>query len=311
MKVIFFGTPSFAAEILGFLIENQVEVLAVVTKPDKPRGRSGKPAFSAVKQLATEKYPEIPLYQPDKASHESFAEILAKYGADLFVVIAYGEIIKQNLLDMPRYGCINLHASLLPKYRGAAPIHFALLNGDQESGVTIIEMVLKMDAGPMLGQAKVAISPYMNFAELEEKLCDVGATILCDVIHKIQKGTVKKIPQDSSKATYVTKVDPSLAQIDWQASAAELHNRIRAFSPKPGAWCQVQIGEQSKRMKIFQSQVCKNASGRPAEVLSYQGGEWMVACGTGALKLLEVQLEGKKCLSSSDFIRGLPKPPEF
>ena len=311
MKIVFFGTPSFAAEILAFLLENQIEILAVVTKPDKPRGRSGKPAFSAVKQLVTEKYPLLPLYQPDQASHAAFAEKLKLYGADLFVVIAYGEIIKQNLLEMPRLGCINLHASLLPKYRGAAPIHFALLNGDKESGVTVMEMVQKMDAGDILAQAKVPIPASMNFEELESKLCTLGAQTLLDVIHQYEKKVISKTPQDSQKATYVTKIDPSFAQIDWHQAAEQLHNRVRAFSPRPGAWCPVEIGGQTKRLKIFRSEVQKDYLGKPGETLVYQKDEWVVACGKGALKLLQVQLEGKKQLSSEDFIRGISTPPTF
>ena len=156
MKVIFFGTPPFAANILSFLIENHIQIAAIVTKPDKPQGRSGKLAFSAVKKRALELCPDIPLFQPEKASSPSFVKELVPFQADLFVVVAYGEIIKKNLLEMPRLGCINLHASLLPKYRGAAPMQFALLNGDKETGVTIMDMAEKMDAGDILVQETIS-----------------------------------------------------------------------------------------------------------------------------------------------------------
>ncbi len=301
MSIIYFGTPLFAAEVLDFLIESGVEVLAVVTKPDKPRGRSGKPLFSAVKQLATEKHPTIPLYQPDKASNPSFEEEMARYGADLFVVVAYGEIMKQPLLDLPKQGCINLHASLLPKYRGAAPIQFALLDGAKETGVTIIEMVLKMDAGPILAQEKIPISKEMNSGELEEALCSLGKKTLLRVIKNYPK---QKIEQDPAEATYVQKITPDMAAIDWKKSAEVLHNQIRAFSPRPGAWCEVDIGGQTKRLKIFKAEV----AAEDKEIFSKD--KWIVSCGEGALSLLEVQLEGKKRLSIGEFAQGLSGPPK-
>ncbi|MBF5058886.1 methionyl-tRNA formyltransferase [Candidatus Neptunochlamydia vexilliferae] len=302
MKIIYFGTPTFASVVLDFLIQSGVEVLAIVTKPDKPRGRSGKPAFSAVKQLATEKYPTIPLYQPDKASTTSFEEEIARYGADLFVVVAYGEIMKQPLLDLPKRGCINLHASLLPKYRGAAPIQFALLDGAKQTGVTIIEMVLKMDAGPMLAQEKIPIPKEMNSGELEEALCDLGGKTLLRVIKTYPK---QKVEQDPRGATYVQKITPDMAAIDWGKPAETLHNQIRAFSPRPGAWCEVEIDGQTKRLKIFKAEV----SAETEEVFSKE--KWSIPCGEGALSLLEVQLEGKKKLPIGDFARGLNQPPHI
>lgn len=301
MSIIYFGTPPFAAEVLDFLIQSGVEVLAIVTKPDKPRGRSGKPAFSAVKQLATEKYPNIPLYQPDKASTTTFEEEMSRYGADLFVVVAYGEIMKQPLLDLPKKGCINLHASLLPKYRGAAPIQFALLDGAKETGITIIEMVLKMDAGPMLAQEKIPIPKEMNCGELEDALCDLGGKTLLRVIKNYPE---KKTEQDSNAATYVQKITPDKAKISWEKPAETLHNQIRAFSPRPGAWCEVEIDGQMKRLKIFKAEVAAEEK----EIFSKE--KWIIPCRAGALSLLEVQLEGKKKLSISEFVRGFTTPPK-
>ncbi|MCP5503831.1 MAG: methionyl-tRNA formyltransferase [Chlamydiales bacterium] len=307
MRIIYFGTPSFAAEVLKFLIENNVEVLAIVTKPDRPRGRSGKPAFSAVKELATKNYPDIPFYQPDKASTTSFEKELSRFGADLFVVVAYGEIMKEELLNLPKEGCINLHASLLPKYRGAAPIQFALLDGAKETGVTIIEMVTKMDAGDMLAQEKMPIPKEMNGVELEEKLCNLGKEALLRVIRNFSHYYSQKKSQDPKQVSYVQKIDPSMARIDWNQDAETIHNQIRAFSPRPGAWAEVEINGQLKRLKIFKSEVVDGA-GEAGSPLFFSRNQWMVACGRGALSLLEIQLEGKKRLSLADFALGYSEP---
>lgn len=310
MRIIYFGTPPFAAEVLKFLIENDIEVLAIVTKPDRPRGRSGKPAFSAVKELATTTYPDIPLYQPDKASTPAFEEEMRKYGADLFVVVAYGEIMKQPLLDLPKEGCINLHASLLPKYRGAAPIQFALLDGAKETGVTIIEMVLKMDAGDMLAQEKIPIPKEMNCAELEERLCLLGGETLLRVIRKFAYHNTQKKPQNPHEATYVQKIDPTMAEINWDQPAETAHNQVRAFSPRPGAWTEVEINGQWKRLKIFKTKVVEDKS-KVGTTSSFSKNEWIVACRDGALSLLEVQLEGKKRLSIENFALAFQKPPKL
>ena len=173
MKIVFFGTPDFAARTLRFLLENQIDIAAVVTKPDKPKGRSGKLIATAVKQVA-EEY-SIPCLQPEKASDPQFTPVIEKFHADLFVVVAYGEIIKQHLLDMPKLGCINVHGSLLPKYRGAAPIQHALINGEAESGITIQHMALKMDAGPVIKTASCTIGKHTNAAELHDLLCQLGS----------------------------------------------------------------------------------------------------------------------------------------
>lgn len=307
MKIIYFGTPPFAAEILKFLLENGVEVLAVVTKPDRPRGRSGTPVFSAVKELAAKDYPAIPLYQPDKASTHVFEEQLRRFGADLFVVVAYGEIMKQELLDLPKKGCINLHASLLPKYRGAAPIQFALLDGAKESGVTVIEMVAKMDAGDILAQEKIPIPKDMDSAELEEKLCHLGKETLLRVIQNFTHYSIQKKTQDPKSVTYVQKINPSMAKIDWNQDAETIHNQIRAFSPRPGAWTEVEINGRPKRLKIYSSAVV-GGDGKVGASLIFSRKEWIVACGKGALSLQEVQLEGKKRLCFADFSLAFSEP---
>ncbi|MCB1115590.1 MAG: methionyl-tRNA formyltransferase [Chlamydiia bacterium] len=308
MRIIYFGTPPFAADVLQYLIEKGVEVVAVVTKPDRPRGRSGKPAFSAVKEVITRSGSKIPLYQPDKASSPSFEKELSRYGADLFVVVAYGEIMKQSLLDLPKEGAINLHTSLLPKYRGAAPIQFALLDGAKETGVSVIEMALKMDAGDILAQERIPIPKEMNLAELEERLLELGKETLLRVIENLPHHKKQKIKQNPNEATFVQKIDPAMAEIDWAEPAEKIHCQIRAFSPKPGAWTEVKIGAQVKRLKIFKAEIV-DRSGTPRDALSFTKNEWIIACGDQALSLLEVQLEGKKRLPIKEFALGFSTPP--
>ncbi len=301
MKIIFFGTAPIAAHILSYLYEKDVKVLAVVTRPDRPRGRTLQLQPSAVKETSLRLHREIPIFQPEKASIEEFAQLLQTFEPDLFVVAAYGEIIKTNLLSIPKKGCINVHVSLLPKYRGAAPIQRCLMAGEKETGVTIIDMVLQMDAGDMLGIARCPIPEEMNAGELEEKLRTLACPLLLETIHKIDAGTAPKIPQNHAEATLAPKILPEDRKIDWTRSAEELHNQIRALAPSPGAYCIA----QGKQMQIKRAKVVHGLSGKPGETLSY-GAEWIVACGTGALALLEVQLEGKKALPVNEFTRGHP-----
>ena len=190
-------------------------------------------------------------------------------------------------------------------------MQFALLNGDKETGVTIIEMVKKMDAGDIIAKKIVPISDSMNLEILEEELCRAGCEMLLQVIGEFEEGKVQKVMQDHEQATYVKKIDPAMARIDWKQPAQVLHNRIRAFSPKPGAWCQIKIGGQTKRMKILKSCVIPNRSGPPGEPLLYDKNSWVIACGQDSLQLLEIQLEGKKRLEIEVFLRGHPEPPSI
>lgn len=304
-RIVFFGTPPFAARILSYLLEKKFNIIGVVTRPDRPRGRSQKMQSSAVKEVALQACPEIPIFQPEKVSTDESAKLLKALSPNLFVVVAFGEIIKTNILSIPSKGCINVHASLLPKYRGAAPIQRCIMNGEKETGVTIMEMVLQMDAGDILAVAKTPISEDMTAGELEEKLCTLACPLLIDTIEKIEKGAVQKKPQNHAEATFAPKITPEDRPIDWKKSATEIHNQIRAISPQPGACCQVKIGEDIRQLIIRKSRVIENCTGAAGTTLSFQKKEWIVACGSGALSLLEVQLEGKKSLSIEDFIRGL------
>ena len=312
MKIIFFGTPLFAAHILDFLKTTDHEILAVVTRPDRPRGRSQKLLPSAVKALTCEKWPDLPLLQPEKVSTETAAEALRELGADLYVVVAYGEIIKTNILDIPPKGCINIHASLLPKYRGAAPMQRCLMDGETETGITIMEMVLKMDAGAMLDVEKVAIPHAMTFGELEEKLCDAAKVGLARALEKIETNTLVATPQDESKVTFASKISFEDRILDWSRSASDLHNQVRDLSPFPGTFCFALVKGEKKRLiikKAVDLPDCSEDRGEPGKTLKYAQDQWVIQCGVGALSLLEVQLEGKKAMAIGDFIRGNPTPP--
>jgi methionyl-tRNA formyltransferase len=308
VKIVFFGTSSFAAKILSSLIVRGYPIAAVVTRPDRSKGRHLQPSPPPVKEIASQLVPDLLVYQPEKASSPEFASILKLLDADLFVVVAYGEIIKKNLLEMPKLGCINIHASLLPKFRGAAPIQRCLLEGEKATGITIIEMSPQMDAGDILAIEAIPISDEMTFGELEEKLCNLSIKLLFDVIRQFEEGRVVKTPQDHTLATMAPKLTPEDEKIDWQKPATFIHNQIRALSPFPGAWCQMNIGSDVKRLKIKKAKVVEDVFGVPGELLSFGKEGWTIACGQGALRLIEVQLEGKKAMSAEECIRGIHLP---
>jgi len=308
MRIVFFGTNPFAAKTLAKLIENSYEIVAIVTRPDRMKGRNLQPSPPPVKETALKLNLQIPIFQPEKASAPEFAEILKPFQADLFVVVAYGEIIKKNLLEMPNLGCINIHGSLLPKLRGAAPIQRSLMQGDAETGITIIEMAPQMDAGDVLAIESIPVPEDMTFGELNEKLVDLGVKLLFQVIRQFQEGNVVKIPQDHTLATLAPKLTAEEEKIDWSKPARKIHNQVRALSPFPSAWCQIKIGNDVKRLKIKKTQVVQASNAEPGAIISFSKEGWIVGCGSGALRLLEVQLEGKKAMSADECIRGIHHP---
>jgi len=314
VKTVFFGTSVFAARILKFLVEKGIDIVAVVTRPDKPQGRSQNLLPPPVKEMAISLNPPPPVFQPVKASDPEFARALQALAPDLFIVAVYGQMVKQNLLDMPKYGCINVHPSLLPKYRGAAPIRRCLMNGDRETGVTIMKMILEMDAGDILEVVRMPVPETMTHGELDDKLCELSGPALLTVIDRIASGTVRSIPQDHAAATFAPKLSPGEEAIDWSRPARELHNQIRALSPSPCAYAWVQVGNERKRLKVKRSEVVPILTQEriePGTALPAGKFEWIVACGGGALKLLEVQLEGKKAMAVPDFLRGLQAAPKI
>ena len=308
MKVVFFGTSSFAARVLTHLVEKKIDLQAIVTRADKPKGRNLELSYPPVKQTAIALCPHIPVFQPIKASTPEFAQVLQGFTPDLFVVVAYGEIIKQNILDIPKKGSINIHASLLPKYRGAAPMQRCLMDGAVETGITIIEMTLQMDAGDMLAIESIPIPSDMTLGELEPLLCNLGCDLVWKVIKQIEAGTEKKQPQNHAMATIAPKITAQEEMIDWSRPAQDLHNLIRSLSPFPGAWCKIRLGSQEKRLKIKRSIVESQVQGIPGTVLSLSKEDFIIACGAGGLRLIEVQLEGKKTMPAADFIKGIHQP---
>lgn len=309
MKVVFFGTPLFAANVLEYLLQHGVNIVAVISKPDRPKGRSGRPVPTPVKMVALAYQPPLPIFQPEIVSAPEFADVIKAYEADLFVVVAYGEIIKQHLLDMPRKACINLHASLLPKYRGAAPIQRCIIEGETETGVTIIHMTKKMDAGDMITKASVSIGPETTFGELERILCEVGKKALLNVIHAFDKGELKREPQDHLGATFAPKIELEECEIHWNRSAKDLHNLVRGVYPYPGAWTYISIKGVKKRLKINRTKVIPCEKTEPGTLLNLHQskGNLLIATGDQALELLEVQLEGKKSMSSEQLSYGLSR----
>lgn len=304
MKVIFFGTPEFSAEVLSYLIKNGIQIVAVITKPDRPKGRSGAPVPTPVKLIAESL--NIPYYQPAIVSEPDFAPILQKYDADLFVVVAYGEIIKQHLLDMPKMGCINVHTSLLPKYRGAAPIQRSIIDGELVTGVTVMHMVRKMDAGDIIKQVEIPIGPNATFPEIESSLCKAGCEALLQVINDLEKGVATRTPQNHEHATLAPKIELEDCEIRWDKPAQTLHNLVRGVFPEPGAWCYVTVKGQKKRLKINATHV-NDKSGAPGEILSYGKEGLVVGCGSESLKIVDLQLEGKKAMPAEELMRGIPK----
>lgn len=304
MRIVFFGTPAFAAEILLDLLQKDVSVVAVVTMPDKPQGRSYALKASPVKDALLRANPSIPLFQPETLNDPIFLKTITELQADVFVVAAFGQIFKESFLELPKFGCINIHTSLLPKYRGAAPIQRAIIDGNIETGVTIMYMVKKLDAGDILLQKKVAISSDMTAGELERKLCSASKDALDTVLKQIEQGTVKPIPQDPELVTYAKKVEKEDGLLNWDAHFKAVYNRYRGVTPKPGAWCWINIRGHAKRLKIHKMKPLEVAhKENPGKLIDMQNG-LVVACHKGALILEEIQLEGKKSMAGEEFLRG-------
>lgn len=299
MKLIFFGTSFFASKILLKLVQKKMSLLAVVTQSD--REHYGRRTIPPVKQAALEYLPDVPILQPLKASDAKFLEEMKRLEADFFVVVAYGQILNRPLLDLPKKAAINVHASLLPKYRGAAPMQRCLMNGEKETGVTIMKMTLQMDAGDILATSKIAVPEEMILGELEDRLCIEAKELLPEVLLHFEQFPLRA--QDHSLATFAPKILVEECAIDWQKEADCLHNLIRAVSPHPGAYTWGWVGREKKRLKIFRTKVWPEI-GRPGEILSFQKDRWVIGCGKNSLFIEEVQLEGKRRMSVEEFFSG-------
>ena len=301
MRIVFMGTPDFAVGSLQALAEcGKYEIVGVVTQPDRPKGRGNKMLMTPVKEYALSKGYEV--YQPQKVKTPEFVQILRDMQPDLIVVAAFGQFLSQEILSMPKYGCINVHASLLPKYRGAAPIQYAIIKGERESGVTIMQMDIGMDTGAMLDKVVVPIGGDTTMGELHDELKVKGAELLLTVIEKIEAGTVVAEPQNNDEATYATLLDRSMERIDWTKSAQEVHNLIRGFNPAPSTFTKLPNG---KSLKIWCSRMTdKNTTAVPGTVIELSKHSFFVACGRGVLEITEVQPESKKRMPAQVFING-------
>ena len=301
MRIVFMGTPDFAVGSLQALCESgKHEILAVVTQPDRPKGRGNKLLQTPVKEYALEQ--GLTVYQPQKVKTLEFVELLHGLQPELIVVAAFGQFLSKEILELPKYGCINVHASLLPKYRGAAPIQYAIIKGEKESGVTIMQMDIGMDTGAMLDKVVVPIAENTTMGELHDALREQGATLLLEVIDKIATGTAVAEPQDDAQATYATLLDRSMEHIDWSKTAQEVHNLIRGFNPAPSTFTKLPNG---KSLKIWGSKMTGKSSAAAAGTVIETGKHsFFVACGEGVLEITEVQPESKKRMPAQVFLNG-------
>lgn len=301
MRIIFMGTPDFSVPTLESLIQSRHEVIAVVTQPDKPKGRGGAVQMPPVKETAL-KY-GIPVYQPLHARDTAFVDEMRALAPDVMVVIAFGQILSKELLDVPKYGCVNIHASLLPAYRGAAPIQWAVINGDKETGITTMMMDVGMDTGDMLEKAVITLGEKETGGTLFDRLSLMGGDLILSTLEKLEDGTVVRTPQDHEKATYVKKIPKTLGDIDWTMDAAAIERLIRGLNPWPSAYTHW----NGKLLKIWDAQVLPSDEKFPCgTVVEASGDSLKVQTGSGVLKITSLQLEGKKRMDTAAFLRGYP-----
>ena len=301
MRIVFMGTPDFAVGSLQALCESgKHEIVGVVTQPDRPKGRGNKMLMTPVKEYALEQ--GLTVYQPQKVKTPEFVQTLRELQPELIVVAAFGQFLSREILELPPHGCINVHASLLPKYRGAAPIQYAIIKGEKESGVTIMQMDIGMDAGAMLEKVVVPIAENTTMGELHDALREQGAALLLKVIDDIAAGTAVAEPQNDAEATYATLLDRSMEHIDWTKSAQEVHNLIRGFNPAPSTFTKLPNG---KSLKIWGSRLTEKKSEAAAGTVVEAGKHsFFVACGSGVLEITEVQPESKKRMAAQVFLNG-------
>lgn len=298
MKVVFMGTPEFAVPTLQALIDHH-QVAAVVTQPDRQRGRGKKVQFSPVKEKAAEY--KIPVLQPEKARDEEFIQELETIAPDVIVVVAYGQILPERILNLPKYGCINVHGSLLPKYRGAAPIQWAVLNGEEKTGITTMYMEKGLDTGDMIDKAEVVLDPKETAGSLHDKLMNLGADLLLETLDKLEKGTIVRTKQDDSQSCYAKMLSKEMGRMDFSRSAKELEQWIRGMNPWPSAYTTM----NGKTLKIWDADVVSyEGSEEPGTVVKVTKDTIIVAAGEGALALKEIQLAGKKRMPVQAYLLG-------
>ncbi len=301
MRVVFWGTPEFAVESLKALLNSKHQVVAVVTQPDKPKGRGKKLAPPPVKVVAQEH--GIPVLQPEKVkSNKELYEELKRLEPDIFVVVAYGKILPKEIIELPKYKTVNVHASLLPEYRGAAPIHRAIMEGKEKTGVCIMEITEQLDAGDIYSCIEIPILEEDDITTVHNKLAKAGADLLVDVLNKIEKGEITKTPQEDSKATYAKPIKKEEGRIDWNRSAREIFNQIRALKVWPKAFANF----RDKQVKILEAEVLdETATGNPGEVVQIiKGKGFVVQTGKGKILIKKLQFPNSKPISGDDAVKG-------
>jgi methionyl-tRNA formyltransferase len=305
MRLVFMGTPEFAVPSLSEIVGRGHEVVAVYTRPPRPAGRGMAERRSPVHEKAATF--ALPVFTPKSLKDRAEQDTFAGLGADAAVVVAYGLILPQAALDAPRHGCFNVHASLLPRWRGAAPIQRAVMAGDKETGVMAMRMEAGLDTGPVCMAERLAIGREDTAGELHDRLAVLGADLIVRALAALERGTLDCVPQNGDGVTYAAKIDKAEARIDFRQDAAAVHNLIRGLSPWPGAWCDMVIGGKRERVKVLKSALSDH-SGAPGSLLDEQ---LTVACGAGAVRLLELQRAGKRPMSAQAFLNGLHGLPEI
>ncbi len=300
MKVVFMGTPDIAATCLKQIIADGFEVVGVYTQPDRPKNRGMKLAFSAVKEVALEA--GLPIFQPENFKEEETVEQLRGLKPDVIAVVAYGRILPQSVLDIPKHGCINIHASVLPAYRGSAPYQWAVLDGLKETGVSAMYLVREMDAGDVIEVSKTPIGDQETAGELLDRLAVLGATLLSKTLTRFQNGEqVTATPQDPQKVSYAPMLDKTMCPIDFTKTAQQVHDKVRGLHPWPVATMEL----QGKKFKVHET-VITDGAGKPGEILGLTKTGLKIACGEGAVEIRSLQAEGGKRMAAPDYFRGHP-----
>jgi methionyl-tRNA formyltransferase len=299
MRVVFMGTPDIAATCLKKIIGDGFDVVGVYTQPDRPKGRGMKMVYSPVKEVALQH--DLPVFQPENFREDETVEQLRRLQPDVVAVVAYGRILPQRVLDIPPKGCINIHASILPSYRGSAPYQWAVLDGLEETGVTAMYLCREMDAGDMIDVAKTPIGENETAGELLDRLAVLGTDLLSKTLSRMAQGEVEHTAQDSAKATYAPMLDKSMCPIDWSKTARQVHNHVRGLHPWPVATAEI----GGTKFKIH-STVVVDGKGEPGKVLTLTKTGLIVACGEGAVEIRSLQAEGGKRMAAPDYFRGHP-----
>ena len=300
MKIVFMGTPDFSVPVLDSLVYAGHEVVAVITQPDKPKGRGKEMQPTPVKEAAI-KY-DIPVYQPVKVRDEEFVKVLEGFNADAMVVVAFGQILTKNILDMPKYGCINVHASLLPKYRGAAPMQWSIIDGEKKTGVTIQQMDEGIDTGDILAIEEIELDEKETYGSLHDRLTVMGGPLVIKVLKELENGTVTRIKQNDEESNYVKIIKKSFGKIDFTMEAVRIERLIRGLNPWPSAFTTF----NNKTLKIWDADVLdKEFDGEYGEIVEVTKNDFTIKTGKGALVVNELQLEGKKRMDTAAFLRGV------